>query len=82
MQRRSGRRTVVAGVDGSPEARRAVRWAAAEAARREVPLRLVTAFPWCVTTSSGIRARSGSGSARRGPAGFETRRDEPCRRET
>lgn len=42
----SVRRSVVAGVDGSPQARRAARWAAAEAARREVPLRLVTAFPW------------------------------------
>lgn len=40
------RRTVVVGVDGSTSALRAVRWGAAEAARRRVPLRLVTAFGW------------------------------------
>jgi nucleotide-binding universal stress UspA family protein len=39
-------RTVVVGVDGSESALRAVRWAAAEAARRGVPLRIVTAFAW------------------------------------
>lgn len=39
-------RAVVVGVDGSEGADLAVRWAAAEAARRQVPLRLVTAFPW------------------------------------
>lgn len=38
------RRPVVAGVDGSASARRAVTWAAAEAARRGTGLRLVTAF--------------------------------------
>jgi nucleotide-binding universal stress UspA family protein len=38
------RRGVVVGVDGSPESLHAVRWAAAEAARRRLPLRLVTAF--------------------------------------
>jgi nucleotide-binding universal stress UspA family protein len=37
---------VVVGVDGSQSALRAVRWAAAEAARRRVPLRVVTAFAW------------------------------------
>jgi nucleotide-binding universal stress UspA family protein len=37
---------VVAGVDGSAEALRAVRWAAREAHRREIPLRLVSAFEW------------------------------------
>jgi nucleotide-binding universal stress UspA family protein len=39
-------RTVVVGVDGSPSALQAVRWAAAEAARRKAPLRVVTAFAW------------------------------------
>jgi nucleotide-binding universal stress UspA family protein len=39
-------RPIVVGVDGSEPARRAVRWAAQEAARRRVPLRVVTAFEW------------------------------------
>lgn len=43
--RRSGR-TVVVGIDGSDSALMAVRWAAAEAVRRDVPLRAVTAFVW------------------------------------
>src|SRR5690606_4161104 len=37
---------VVVGVDGSERALRAVRWAAAEAARRHLPLRVVLAFEW------------------------------------
>jgi nucleotide-binding universal stress UspA family protein len=37
---------VVAGVDGSECALQAVRWAAAEAARRRLPLRLVAAHTW------------------------------------
>ena len=37
-------RCVVVGVDGSPSALRAVRWAADEAAHRQAPLRLVTVF--------------------------------------
>jgi nucleotide-binding universal stress UspA family protein len=37
---------VVAGVDGSECALQAVRWAAAEAARRHVPLRLVSTYAW------------------------------------
>jgi nucleotide-binding universal stress UspA family protein len=40
------RRPVVVGVDGSPGTARAVMWAAAEAAARRVPLRLVTVFGW------------------------------------
>jgi len=43
MNRHSGR-AVVVGVDGSAIALRAVQWAAAEARRRRVPLRLVLAF--------------------------------------
>jgi nucleotide-binding universal stress UspA family protein len=39
-------RMVVVGVDGSDSALRAVRWSAAEAARRGVALRIVTAFEW------------------------------------
>lgn len=39
-------RTVLVGVDGSPSSTRAVRWGAAEAARRGIPLRLVIAFAW------------------------------------
>ena len=42
-------RPVVVGVDGSGSAYRAVEWAASEAARRGVALRLVSAFSW--TTS-------------------------------
>ncbi|UWZ40098.1 universal stress protein [Dactylosporangium roseum] len=38
-------RTAVVGVDGSPESLRAVEWAAADAARRQRPLRVVYAFP-------------------------------------
>ncbi|MBN9102631.1 MULTISPECIES: universal stress protein [unclassified Pseudonocardia] len=40
------RRTVVVGVDGSEDSLRAVRWGAAEAGRRHIPLRLVHAFGW------------------------------------
>lgn len=51
---------VVVGVDGSDHALRAVRWAADEAARRAVPLRLVSAFGWTddeATASIGPRFR-------------------------
>jgi nucleotide-binding universal stress UspA family protein len=41
-------RTVVVGVDGSAEALRAVRWAAVEARRWGLPLRLVHAAGWVV----------------------------------
>ena len=37
---------VLVGVDGSDDALRAVRWGAAEARRRRLPLRLVHAFAW------------------------------------
>ena len=46
MDRQGASRPVVVGVDGSEEAARAVRWGAAEAHRRRLPLRLVEAFPW------------------------------------
>jgi nucleotide-binding universal stress UspA family protein len=46
MDEQSIRRTVVVGVDGSDSATEAVRWGAAEAARRRVPLRLVIGFGW------------------------------------
>jgi nucleotide-binding universal stress UspA family protein len=39
-------RTVVVGIDGSESALEAVRWGAAEAARRNVALRVVTAMAW------------------------------------
>jgi hypothetical protein len=39
-------RTVIVGIDGSESALRAVLWAAAEASRRRVPLRVVTSFEW------------------------------------
>lgn len=46
MDAQRERRTVVVGIDGSDNALRAVRWGAAEAHRREVPLRLIHAFGW------------------------------------
>ncbi len=47
---------VVVGVDGSASATRAVRWGAAEAARRRTGLRLVNAFAWTV---DDVAARPG-----------------------
>jgi nucleotide-binding universal stress UspA family protein len=41
-------RSVVAGVDGSRRGLKAVRWAATEADRRGLPLRLVTAHSWMI----------------------------------
>ncbi|MFK4084836.1 universal stress protein [Kribbella sp. NPDC020789] len=37
---------VVVGIDGAPDSEGAIRWAAAEASARDVPLRLVHAFVW------------------------------------
>lgn len=45
---------VVVGVDGSNSALGAVRWAAAEAARRGAALRLVAAVPWTVYAPIGV----------------------------
>ncbi|MFB7469756.1 universal stress protein [Kitasatospora sp. NPDC056184] len=42
-------RSVVVGVDGSPESLAALDWAAEEAARRELPLKVVLAWPTVVT---------------------------------
>lgn len=52
-------RPVVAGVDGSDIALRAATWAAAEAARRRVALRLVTAFGWVDEHPAGHPAAGG-----------------------
>jgi nucleotide-binding universal stress UspA family protein len=49
MVRRVVIRPVVVGVDGSPEAMRAVAWAAAEAHRRGLPLRVVHALAFVPT---------------------------------
>ncbi|MFC7658960.1 universal stress protein [Pseudonocardia benzenivorans] len=46
-------RGVVVGVDGSEAAAGAVRWAAQEAARRHLPLRLVAAVDWAVPAGIG-----------------------------
>jgi nucleotide-binding universal stress UspA family protein len=46
MQAQQLRRTVVVGVDGSESALAAVRWAAAEAGRRRLPLRLIHVLRW------------------------------------
>ena len=48
MDENTARRSVVAGVDGSKHGLQAVRWAAAEAAQRGLPLRLVAAHSWTV----------------------------------
>jgi nucleotide-binding universal stress UspA family protein len=56
MARQDIQRSVVVGVDGSESALRAVRWGAAEAARRQAPLRLVIAFGW---TLENVAARPG-----------------------
>ncbi|GAA2865193.1 universal stress protein [Pseudonocardia halophobica] len=50
------RTAVVVGVDGSESALGAVRWAAAEAARRGAPLRLVAAVTWTVYQPIGVPA--------------------------
>ncbi len=53
MREQHIRRTVVVGVDGSDSAVQAVWWGAAEAARRKVPLRLVTGFGWAAGVTEG-----------------------------
>lgn len=59
MRRQWDRAPVVVGVDGSLAARRAVRFAAEEAALRGLPLRIVTATPW-----PAMREPTGRGAAR------------------
>jgi nucleotide-binding universal stress UspA family protein len=59
MNNQRAGRPVVAGVDGSESALRAVRWAALEAARRRAPLRLVAAVPSASATAQF--AYSGTG---------------------
>jgi len=46
MEQNQTQRAVVAGVDGSECGLQAVRWAAAEALQRQLPLRLVAAHAW------------------------------------
>jgi nucleotide-binding universal stress UspA family protein len=46
MEQNQTQRAVVAGVDGSECGLQAVRWAAAEALRRQLPVRLVAAHAW------------------------------------
>jgi nucleotide-binding universal stress UspA family protein len=60
---------IIVGIDGSDCALKAVRWAAAEAVRRNVPLRVVTAFAW----NQG-KAVGGVGADYRGIMLGETRR--------
>jgi nucleotide-binding universal stress UspA family protein len=47
-------RRIVVGVDGSPEALRAVEWATGEARRRGASLRLVTALDWTYVHVVGV----------------------------
>jgi nucleotide-binding universal stress UspA family protein len=55
-------RTVVVGIDGSQSALEAARWAAVEAARRHLRLRLVHAFGW---TGEPVAGQPGLGDRRR-----------------
>ena len=54
----NARRTVVVGVDGSPQALRAVRWAVPEARRRQAVLQLVTALAWTEDPMVGLPSLS------------------------
>lgn len=56
MNDEDARRRVVVGVDGSPDALRAVRWAARDAARRGADLDLVAAIVWAEDRLPGIPA--------------------------
>jgi nucleotide-binding universal stress UspA family protein len=53
MEAQHSRRTVAVGVDGSRSALRAVQWAAAEATRRKLPLRIVMALEWQESRARG-----------------------------
>ena len=54
MNEKQAASTVLVGVDGSNDALRAVRWAAREARRRRLPLRLVHAFAWVAETGFDV----------------------------
>ena len=64
MSTPQGQRRIVVGVDGSPEALDAVRWAAAEATRRGASLRLVAAVEWLDRPAIGLPALGRSVAAR------------------
>ena len=51
---------IVVGVDGSDESRKALRWAAAEARRREAKLKILTAYSgiWPLEAPDGLGERS------------------------
>lgn len=65
MSASEDRQRIVVGIDGSPRALDAVRWAAAEATRRNARLRLVTAVGWVGTPAIGFPADSLRESARK-----------------
>lgn len=54
-------RSIVVGVDAGPESQVALRWATDEAARRDLPVHVVTAFEWPVTPLS-VEAQAPPGS--------------------
>ena len=64
-------RTVVAGLDGSPESRAAVEWAAREAELHGLPLKIVHAWepvPDPIAQAPSSAVRPSSTGARRSPA--------------
>lgn len=76
MVAEDARRRVVVGVDGSPEALRAVRWAAREAVARSAELHLVAAILWTDDRLPGVpaigRDRTGDVLRRLAEAALET----------
>ncbi|MFE2547388.1 universal stress protein [Streptomyces sp. NPDC059355] len=51
------KRTLVVGVDGSPQSRAAADWAAQEAVRRDLPLHVVHAWPWAPLAAPIVQDR-------------------------